>query len=79
MESFTMWRLQLSDGELLGLVPKRYLPAYSEFYEMKETSQPGKEEITRVMVDGKEIPFGQQDPFFLSGGPEELIRGSRAL
>ena len=47
----------VSDGELLGLVPKRYLPAYSEFYEERNFT-PGKEEITRVMVDGKEIPFG---------------------
>ena len=49
----------VSDGELLGLVPKRYLPAYSEFYEERNFT-PGKEEITRVMVDGKEIPFGRR-------------------
>lgn len=49
----------VSDGELLGLVPKRYLPAYSEFYEGRNFT-PGKEEITRVMVDGKEIPFGSR-------------------
>lgn len=49
----------VSDGELLGLVPKRYLPAYSEFYEERNFT-PGKEEITRVMVDGKEIPFGSR-------------------
>ena len=49
----------VSDGELLGLVPKRYLPAYSEFYEERNFT-PGKEEITRVMVDGKEISFGSR-------------------
>ena len=49
----------VSDGEPLGLVPKRYLPAYSEFYEERNFT-PGKEEITRVMVDGKEIPFGSR-------------------
>ena len=49
----------VSDGELLGLVPKRYLPAYSEFYEERNFT-PGKEEITRVMVDGKEVPFGSR-------------------
>lgn len=49
----------VSDGELLGLVPKRYLPAYSEFYEERNFT-PGKEEITRVMVNGKEIPFGSR-------------------
>ncbi|MEF2852559.1 MAG: NAD(+) synthase [Lachnospiraceae bacterium] len=49
----------VSDGELLGLVPKRYLPAYSEFYEERNFT-PGKEELTRVMVDGKEIPFGSR-------------------
>ena len=49
----------VSDGELLGLVPKRYLPAYSEFYEERNFT-PGKEEITRLMVDGKEIPFGSR-------------------
>ena len=49
----------VSDGELLGLVPKRYLPAYSEFYEERNFT-PGKEEIARVMVEGKEIPFGSR-------------------
>lgn len=51
----------VSDGELLGLVPKRYLPAYSEFYEERNFT-PGKEEITRVMVEERNS-FWQQDPF----------------
>ena len=49
----------ISDGELLGLVPKRFLPAYSEFYEERNFT-PGTEEVTWVMVDGKKVPFGSR-------------------
>lgn len=46
-------------GELLGIVPKTYLPNYSEFYEARNFSpaplENGKETIR---LCGKEIPFG---------------------
>ena len=47
----------LSDGRVLGFVPKRNLPAYAEFYEMRHFV-PGSGSISSVRFDGKEIPFG---------------------
>lgn len=49
----------ISDGELLGLVPKRFLPAYSEFYEERNFT-PGEEEVTWVTVNGKRVSFGSK-------------------
>ncbi len=47
----------LSDGELLGLVPKHYLPNYNEFYEERYFT-PGKENVETAEFDGKPVPFG---------------------
>ena len=49
-------------GKLLGIVPKQYLPNYSEFYEARHFSQPetGYEYINLSSLgeDGEMIPFG---------------------
>ncbi|MCC8065580.1 MAG: NAD(+) synthase [Clostridiales bacterium] len=47
----------LSDGELLGFVPKRHLPNYNEFYEARHFT-PGNENVVFENFDGKAIPFG---------------------
>ena len=47
----------LSDGNVLGFVPKRNLPVYAEFYEMRHFV-PGTGAVTFVRFDGKEVPFG---------------------
>ena len=45
-------------GELLGLVPKTYIPNYSEFYEARWFT-PGQPEIEMVSLCGREaVPFG---------------------
>jgi len=46
-----------SNGELLGFVPKRYLPNYNEFYEARHFT-PGNETVTYVEFGGKMVPFG---------------------
>ncbi len=46
-----------SDGELLGLVPKRYLPNYNEFYEERHFT-PGEHSASLVDVGGRLVPFG---------------------
>ncbi|MCD7883393.1 MAG: NAD(+) synthase [Lachnospiraceae bacterium] len=46
-----------SDGELLGLVPKRHLPNYNEFYEARHFT-PGSREVSCVDFGGKLVPFG---------------------
>ncbi len=47
----------VSRGELLGLVPKKYLPNYAEFYEARHFA-PGKEDVEWITFDGQEVPFG---------------------
>ena len=52
----------VSNGELLGLVPKKYLPNYAEFYEARHFT-PGKEDVEWVTFDGQEVPFGMKQMF----------------
>ncbi|WMJ86178.1 NAD(+) synthase [Anaerocolumna sp. MB42-C2] len=47
----------IQNGQLLGLVPKKNLPNYSEFYEARYFN-PGHEKIEFIMVNGKKIPMG---------------------
>ncbi len=49
----------LWDGKLLGLVPKRFLPNYSEFYEARHFT-PGNEKPDMVEFHGKQVPFGSK-------------------
>lgn len=44
-------------GELLAFIPKRYLPNYNEFYEMRFFSE-GKGDVDYINFDGIEVPFG---------------------
>lgn len=47
----------IQDGELLGLIPKKNIPAYAEFYEGRHFTA-GMEEPEWISFDGKEVPFG---------------------
>ncbi|MBD5478718.1 MAG: NAD(+) synthase [Lachnospiraceae bacterium] len=47
----------LQDGMILGMVPKRYIPVYAEFYEGRYFVA-GEEEVTTVLIGEEEIPFG---------------------
>ena len=49
-------------GRLLGLVPKKNLPNYAEFYEARHF-QPGNEWIDWVCVEGYQVPFGMKQLF----------------
>ncbi len=44
-------------GELLGLVPKTYLPNYREFYELRQFT-PGGDGVKDIFFDGRAVPFG---------------------
>ena len=48
----------IQNGELLGLIPKQYIPNYSEFNEGRYF-QAGRAETVDVFVDGLLVPFGQ--------------------
>jgi NAD+ synthase (glutamine-hydrolysing) len=47
----------LSNGEILGFVPKTYLPNYNEFYEKRQFAGAGGENGI-ISVFGKNYPFG---------------------
>ena len=50
----------IKDGELLGLVPKRHLPNYSEFYELRHFNPgPVKPDVVEW---GETDPVWKQDP-----------------
>jgi NAD+ synthase (glutamine-hydrolysing) len=44
-------------GEVLGVVPKSYIPNYREFYEKRQIA-PGDDERGEVLLGGVEVPFG---------------------
>lgn len=47
----------LQNGKILAFIPKRFLPNYDEFYEVRHFT-PGKEEIVEIFFDQETIPFG---------------------
>ena len=63
----------LCRGQLLGMIPKTYLPNYGEFYEKRQFT-PGSTEVETITVCGQQVPFGtsllfrcRQMPSFVLG------------
>lgn len=48
----------LSNGKILGIVPKTYLPTYGEFYERRHFS-PAEDENSEICVADCVVPFGK--------------------
>jgi NAD+ synthase (glutamine-hydrolysing) len=65
----------LQGGELLGLVPKSYLPNYREFEE-RRWFRPGTEvdDGATLRVLGREVPFGT-DLLFTAAGMDDFVVG----
>ena len=49
--------IYLKGGEILAIVPKRNLPNYSVYYEMRHFT-PGPDEVRTVELLGRSVPFG---------------------
>ena len=47
----------LQDGSVLGMVPKKNIPSYAEFYEGRHFTD-GNSQVVSYYLDGEEIPFG---------------------
>lgn len=47
----------INNGELLGIVPKLYIPNYNEFYEARHFTD-GNCEVRYIDILGKKVPFG---------------------
>lgn len=47
----------LSGGKVIGVVPKKHLPNYNEFYEKRHFEE-GQEAVHMTRFQGEEVPFG---------------------
>lgn len=61
----------LHQGEILGVVPKAFLPTYKEFYEHRWFANASKMEFSRTQEDG--IPFRRGLIFRCSNVPEVVF------
>ena len=59
-------------GEILGLVPKKNLPTYGEFYERRNFT-PGPEGLELVSLDGEDVPFGSELLFTCANMPKLTV------
>ncbi len=50
--------IAISDGTVLGIVPKQYLPNYKEFYESRWFSPANLQEPSEIEFGGQRRPFG---------------------
>ena len=62
----------LSDGKLLGLVPKMNIPNYSEFYEARHFSA-GLPQARSITVFGQEVPLGSSILFACREVPDLVV------
>ena len=62
----------INRGEILGFVPKTYLPTYNEFYEARHFAR-GMEEPAEVDFAGKKLPIGTKLLFSCADMPELKI------
>ena len=63
----------ISKGEVLGIVPKTFLPNYNEFYEARHFTK-GMQEIEEAeLLDGRKVPFGTRQLFICKDMPEIKI------
>ena len=59
----------LKGGRILGLIPKRNIPAYAEFYEGRHFT-PGPEAVTDIVIGEGQVPFGTRQLFVCETMPE---------
>ncbi|MDD6074163.1 MAG: NAD(+) synthase [Clostridium sp.] len=64
----------IQDGKLLGLVPKRWIPNYSEFYEMRHFN-PGWADAVSVPWEDTMVPMGSRI-LFACTNMENLVVGA---
>lgn len=63
----------IQHGRVLGLIPKRHLPNYSEFYEARWFSHGAEQVQDTVRMFGEDIPFGMKLLFCCETMPELVI------
>jgi NAD+ synthase (glutamine-hydrolysing) len=60
-------------GELLGVVPKTYLPNYREFYEKRQFSSAAQALTHEITVAGVRAPFGRELLFQATSYPDFVL------
>jgi NAD+ synthase (glutamine-hydrolysing) len=65
----------LSRGEILGVIPKSYLPAYREFYEKRQFASARESLEPSVTLLGREVPFGAGLVFRDAARPDFAVSG----
>lgn len=53
----------ISKDKVVGLVPKSYLPNYSEFYEKRHFCEAPQTDVEYIYVAGNQVPFGSRQLF----------------
>ena len=59
----------VAGGEILGVVPKSYLPNYREFYEKRYFAHGRGCQDLWIAINGEEVPFGTDLVFAAGGAP----------
>lgn len=59
----------IADGEIKGIVPKKHLPAYGEFYEKRWYQTWGDRASTTIKIGERDVPFGNNLIFDIGGAP----------
>jgi NAD+ synthase (glutamine-hydrolysing) len=62
----------LQNGQILGLVPKTYLPNYNEFYEARHFTR-GSKKVQMIKIGEQVVPFGTNILFECEEIPEFVI------
>ena len=62
----------LNRGRILGIVPKKHLPNYSEFYELRHFN-PGMEKVEMTDWEGIQVPMGMNLLFACRTMPELVL------
>lgn len=62
----------IQDGTILGMVPKVYLPNYSEFYEARHFAR-GSKKVKMIPIGGQQVPFGTNILFECEDMPELVL------
>src|SRR3954468_22638106 len=60
-------------GQVLGVVPKSYLPNYREFYEKRHFSAARQAIVDTVELGGRDVPFGTDLLFEVSSVPDLVL------
>ncbi len=64
----------ISDGSILGVVPKSYIPNYGEFYEKRHFSiLPDNDGVFYFDIAGERFPFGGDQIFISTANPDFTV------